>query len=51
MIDKKKFEMNELFLKLKKQRKKIIVFPLYESWKDIGRPQDLSFVNKKKNKL
>jgi len=51
MIDKKNFEMNELFLKLKKQRKKIIIFPLHESWKDIGRPQDLSFVNKKKNKL
>lgn len=51
LIDKKKFEMNEVFFKLKKKKKKIIIFPLHESWKDIGRSEDLSFVNKKKNKL
>jgi NDP-sugar pyrophosphorylase family protein len=29
-------------------KKKVIVYPLYESWIDIGRPIDLEIANKKK---
>ena len=35
-LPKKKIDMPEVLLKLKKQNKKIIIFPVHESWFDLG---------------
>lgn len=35
------YKMTNLFSDMKKSGGKIIVFPMHESWKDIGRPEDI----------
>jgi dTDP-glucose pyrophosphorylase len=41
-------DMPEILNISKDLKKKVIVYPLYESWIDIGRPIDLEIANKKK---
>ena len=43
----KKFDINNLFKKIIKHKKKIIVYPLHEPWADIGVHKELKKVNKK----
>ena len=43
------YKMTDLFLNMRKKGKKVIVFPMHESWKDIGRPEDIE-VTKLSNK-
>lgn len=40
--------MTDFFLNLKKKKKKLIAFPVHESWNDIGKPSDVKKRNKKK---
>ena len=44
-----KIDIHDLFKKLIKDKKKIIVYPLHETWTDIGVHQELKKVNKKIN--
>lgn len=37
----KSMDMTNFLLHLKKNKKKIIIFPIHEVWKDIGRPSDI----------
>ena len=41
-------KMTDFFTNIKKKNKKTILFPIHETWKDIGKPADLKI--KKKNK-
>ncbi len=43
------FDMTTLFSHLKKIKKRIIAYPMYESWLDVGRPDDLRLANSKTN--
>ena len=38
-------DMPTLFKKLMQNNSKVIAFPIYEKWNDIGRPIDLKFIN------
>jgi NDP-sugar pyrophosphorylase family protein len=42
--------MPEVLLKLKKQNKKIIIYPIHENWYDLGLKKDLLAVQKKNKK-
>lgn len=44
-------DMPELFMRLKKQNRKIIAYPMHEPWFDIGKPEDLKLSHKKIKKL
>ena len=37
----KSMDMTNFLLNLKKNKKKVIIFPIHEVWKDIGRPSDI----------
>ena len=37
----KSIDMTNFLLYLKKNKKKVIIFPIHEVWKDIGRPSDI----------
>ena len=50
LIPKKKIDMPEVLLKLKRKNKKIIIFPVHEEWSDLGLKKDF-FATKKKFKL
>ncbi len=39
-------DMPDFFLDLRNNMKKIIAFPIHESWEDLGRPIDLNKINK-----
>ena len=39
------FDMPSLFEKLRKNNKRIIAFPIFEDWIDVGRPTDLEMAN------
>lgn len=41
------FDMTTLFNHLKKIKKRIIAYPMYESWLDVGCPDDLHLANSK----
>ncbi|MDA9274295.1 nucleotidyltransferase family protein [Gammaproteobacteria bacterium] len=43
------FDMPDFFMLLKNNSKKIVAFPIHESWEDVGRPLDLQKVNKLEN--
>ena len=43
-----KIDMTEFFLKLKKLKKKIIIYPVYENWIDIGIKKDFNKAKKKR---
>jgi len=45
----KYYKMTDLFLDIKNTGKKTIVFPMHESWRDIGRIQDIEVKKLKKN--
>ena len=47
-IPKRKIDMTEVFLILKKLKKKIIVYPVYENWIDIGDKEDFDLAKKNK---
>jgi dTDP-glucose pyrophosphorylase/predicted transcriptional regulator len=47
--NRKKMDMQELFLQLKKKKLKIIVYPIHENWIDIGRFKEYNKTKKKKN--
>ena len=47
LIPKKKIDMPEVLLKLKKKNKKIIIFPVHEEWSDLGLKKD--FLPQKRN--
>mgnify|MGYP003352173162 CR=1 FL=1 len=42
------FDMPSLFKLLRCENKKIIAFPIYEDWIDVGRPNDLKNANTSK---
>ena len=46
----KKIDMPEVLLKLKKQNKKIIIYPIHENWYDLGLKKDLLAAQKKNKK-
>lgn len=37
----KRMDMTNFLLNLKKNKKKVIIFPIHETWKDIGKPGDI----------
>ena len=39
-------DMPDFFLDLRNNMKKIIAFPIHESWEDVGKPIDLNKINK-----
>lgn len=43
----KKIDMTDFLKNLSKKNKKILTFPLYESWADIGNPKDLANAERK----
>ena len=45
----KVFDMPSLFEVLRAEEKRIIAFPIYEDWIDVGRPNDLETANEVKN--
>jgi len=45
----KYYKMTDLFLDIKNAGKKAIVFPMHESWRDIGRIQDIEIKKLKKD--
>ena len=47
LIPKKKIDMPEVLLKLKRINRKIIIFPVHEEWSDLGLKKDF-FATKKK---
>ena len=48
-VPKNKIDMPDLLIQLKKLKKKIIIFPLFEQWSDLGLKKDLLAARKKKN--
>ena len=48
-VPKNKIDMPDLLIKLKSLKKKIIIFPLFEQWSDLGLKKDLLAARKKKN--
>ena len=41
-----KIDMPEVFLKLKKNKKKIIIYPIYDEWTDLGDKENLKNIKK-----
>lgn len=35
------FNMPDLFQKLKENNEKVVIYPMFESWMDVGRPEDI----------
>ncbi|MBQ4861984.1 nucleotidyltransferase family protein [Pseudoalteromonas sp. MMG013] len=46
LSDNKASDMPQLFTSLMKNNMKTIVFPMHETWADIGKPEDLHKINK-----
>ena len=46
-VPKKKIDMPEILLKVKKRKKKIIIFPVHEEWSDLGLKKQLFATQKK----
>ena len=46
-IHKKKIDMPEVLLRVKKRKKKIIIFPVHEEWSDLGLKKDFFATQKK----
>ena len=47
LIPKKKIDMPEVLLNLKRINKKIIIFPVHEEWSDLGLKKDFFATRKK----
>ena len=43
-------DMNNFFDRLVKLNKRVLAYPVYESWADIGRPSDLKKIKKQRVK-
>ena len=48
LFQKKKIDMPEVLIKLRDRSKKIIIFPVYEEWSDLGIMKDLRTEQNKK---
>lgn len=48
-VPKHKIDMPDLLIKLKNLKKKIIIFPIFEQWSDLGLKKDLLAARKKTN--
>jgi len=46
-IGNKKIDMPQVFLKLKKKKKKIIIYPIYDEWLDLGDKETLKKIKDK----
>lgn len=46
-IGNEKIDMPEVFLNLKKKKKKIIIYPIYDQWLDLGDKETLKKIKKK----
>ena len=46
-IGNKKIDMPEVFLNLKKKKKKIIIYPIYDQWLDLGDKETLKNIKEK----
>ena len=46
-LGNEKIDMPEVFLKLKKKKKKIIIYPIYDQWLDIGDKETLKKIKNK----
>ena len=46
-VPKKKIDMPEILLKVKKRKKKIIILPVHEEWSDLGLKKQLFATQKK----
>lgn len=46
-INNKKIDMPQVFLNLKKKKKKIIIYPIYDQWIDLGDKETLKKIKKK----
>ena len=42
----KNYKMTDFFSDLKRRNKKTILFPIHESWKDVGKPSDTKIKKK-----
>ena len=40
--NEKRLDMPDFFMKLKKEKKRVIVYPIYESWHDLGHKNHLN---------